>query len=278
MNDDITVVITCFNDGAYLSEAVVSALEQEGGKPRVTVVDDGSTDAETVRALDRLPESVKLIRQTNAGTSAARNTGLAAARTPYLIVVDADDRLAPAALRLLRLPLDHRPHLGFSYGVMRFFGDWDGTLSFPPYDPYKLLYRHIIGLAALMRSQLFEQVGGFDSAFSGYEDWEFWLHAMSRGWHGQKVDAVTYMYRRHGYSRHLGARFHYRATFRQLRRKHAELYDRQGQQRLLSQSGLRAWERFIYRWWWGLRPLPARAELALQSVHWRPGRNHPGGH
>ena len=47
MNDDITVVITCFNYGAYLPEAVASALEQEGGRPLITVVDDGSTDAAT---------------------------------------------------------------------------------------------------------------------------------------------------------------------------------------------------------------------------------------
>ena len=46
------------------------------------VVDDGSTDPATLAALDALPGDVELIRQANAGLSAARNAGLARARTP----------------------------------------------------------------------------------------------------------------------------------------------------------------------------------------------------
>ncbi len=112
MNDDITVVITCFNYGGFLAEAIDSALAQEGGAPRVIVVDDGSTDAESLAALERLPDGVELIRQPNAGLSAARNTGLRAADTPYLIVLDADDRLAPGGLGAMRRPLDADPQLG----------------------------------------------------------------------------------------------------------------------------------------------------------------------
>ena len=51
--------------------------------------------------------------------------------------------------------LEADPTLGFAYGRMRFFGDWEGELRFPPYDPYRLLYRHTIGLTALARRELF---------------------------------------------------------------------------------------------------------------------------
>ena len=51
------------------------------------------------------------------------------------IVLDADDRLAPGALKALRRPLDADPLLGFTYGRMRLFGDCAGVLRFPPYDP-----------------------------------------------------------------------------------------------------------------------------------------------
>lgn len=270
MNDDITVVITCFNYGAYLPEAVASALEQEGGRPHVTVVDDGSTEPATERALERLPPGVRLIRQANAGLSAARNAGLRVADTPYLIALDADDRLAPSALQLLRLPLDRDPTLGFSYGTARFFGEWEGSLSFPHYDPYKLLYRHIIGSTALMRRELFEQVGGFDPEFSAYEDWEFWLHALAHGWSGRNVDTVTFMYRRHGSTMNFAARANYRSWYRKLRHKHAQLYDRAGRRRLADASDLGPFGRAVYRWWWGARPLPARVEVALHSLLWRP--------
>jgi glycosyltransferase involved in cell wall biosynthesis len=272
MNDDVTVVLTCFNYGAFLAESLQSVLTQEGGAPRVIVVDDGSTDPGTLAALSRLPSHVELLRQDNAGLAAARNTGLRHIRTQFALVLDADDRLAPEALRLLREPLLADPALGFSYGIMRFFGTWEGVLKLPPYDPYRLLYRHCIGSVALTRKELLADVGGYDPAFDGYEDWELWLHALERGWRGQRVEAVTLHYRRHGPTMFAGARSHYRASFRQLRRKHRALYASSQRHRLRAESDLGGLGRLVYRWWWGWRPLPARIELTLQSLLWRPRR------
>ncbi len=268
-NDDVTVAITCFNYGAFLPAAVESALAQEGGEPRVIVVDDGSSDPETLCELERLPPRVQLLRQANKGVAAARNAALVQAATPFVLVLDADDRLMPGALTLLRGPLESDPQLGFAYGLMRFFGAWDGVLRLPPYDPYLLLYRHNIGSTALMRRALVEDIGGFDPSFSGYEDWEFWVHALARGWPGRRIEQVTLLYRRHEPSRHHSARHAYRRTFRQLRAKHAELYARDGRRRLAVESDLGPVGRLVARLWWGWRPMPGRLELALQSLLWR---------
>ncbi len=269
MNDDITVVISCFNYGRFLPEAVASALSQQGGEPHVVVVDDGSTDPLTIDALGRLPSQVECVRQSNAGVAAARNTGLRRVRTRYAIVLDADDRLTEHALSSLRAPLDADPELGFSFGIMRFFGEWEGVLRMPKYDPYALLFRHTIGSTALMRRQLFEDVGGYDSRFLGYEDWDFWVGALQQGWRGLRVDAETVLYRRHGASRHFAARVCYRATFRQLRHKYADLYGSRGRRRLSAESKLSRSSRLVYRFWWGARPVPARAEIALHGLLWR---------
>jgi len=269
VNEDVTVAITCFNYGAFLPEAVQSALRQEGGAPRVIVVDDGSTDPGTREALDRLPPGVQLIRQENAGVAGARNAALARVETPYALVLDADDQLVPGALRLLREPLEAHRGIGFAYGLMRFFGDWEGILRLPPYDPYRLLYRHNIGSSALMRRELVEDVG-FDPSFDGYEDWEYWVHALSRGWRGRRVEEVAVLYRRHGPSRHIEGRRRYRRVFRDLRRKYPELYGSAGRRRLAAESELDPLGRLAYRWWWGARPVPARLELLLQSLLWRP--------
>jgi glycosyltransferase involved in cell wall biosynthesis len=266
-HDDVTVVVTNYNYAGYLEEAVGSALGQQGGPPRVIVVDDGSTEPDTDAVLARLAESVTIERQANAGLAAARNAGLRLATTPYLMVLDADDRLMPGALDALRPALDRDPQLGFAYGITRFFGEWEGEMSMPPYDPYGLLYRHTIGSTCLMRRELFEQVGGFDSSFSGYEDWEFWLHALECGWQGRRVDQVTFEYRRHGATMLSGARREYRAWYRRLRSKHAALYARRGE--LARQSSLGPVGRAIYRWWWGARPLPASLEHALHTLLWR---------
>src|SRR3954447_6120103 len=117
----ITVVIACFNYGRFVAEAVESARVQDA---HVVVVDDGSTDPQTHAALDGLPDDVEVLRQENAGVCAARNAGLTRATTPYVLALDADDRLAPGALRAMRAPLDADPALGFAYGCQRFFGEW----------------------------------------------------------------------------------------------------------------------------------------------------------
>ena len=250
---DVTAVIPCFNHGAFLAEAVGSLLGQDGGAPRIVVVDDGSTDPRTLAAYAALPAGVELIRQPNGGLSAARNAGYAATDTPLLIALDADDELPPGALRALKAPLAAEASLGFSYGITHFFGDWEGDLDFPALDLYRMHYRHVIGPVGLTRRALWEDVGGYDPAFgTGYEDWDFWLGALARGWRGAKVDEVTFRYRRHGDTMVFGARREYRRR-RELARA--------------SDAG--PVERAIYRYFWGPRPVPAAVEQALYRLLFR---------
>lgn len=266
-SSDVTVVITCFELGAYVGEAVDSARSQ-AGPPHVVVVDDGSRQPATLTALNALPDGVELVRQENRGAAAARNAGLARVRTPYALVLDGDDRLADGALERLRQPLDADPRLGFAYGLMEQFGEMSGVLRFPPYDPYALLYRHTIGLSALARTAVFEQTAGFDAAFGAYEDWELWLHALARGWRGRQVPAVTLHYRRRTGSKHAADRREYRAAVRRLRAKHRDLYARRAE--LARESALGPLRRAVYRGYWGPRPVPAAVETALYRLLWRP--------
>jgi GT2 family glycosyltransferase len=150
---------------------------------------------------------------------------------------------------------------------MRFFGDWEGVLRFPPYDPYKLLYRHTIGLSALMRRELVRDTGGFDPAFEQFEDWELWVNALAHGWRGERVATVTLEYRRHGATKLAADRARYRATFARLRAKHAGLYGERG--RLVTSGDLGPAGRAWYRLWWGRRPLPAALERAAHRLRWR---------
>ena len=266
-NHDITVVIACFNYGAYLDEAIGSVLDQAGGPPRVVVVDDGSDDPHTLEVLDALSDPIELVRQPNRGVCAARNAGLALASTPYALMLDADDRLAPGALTVLRAPLDEDRRLGFAYGLIRFFGDWEGPLRFPPYDAYRLLYRHTIGPSALVRNEVIHDTGGFDAAFEQFEDWELWVNALAHGWRGRRVDAVTHEYRRHGATKLAADRAAYHRAFARLRSKHAALYRNRGV--LALESDLGALGRLWYRLWWGQRPLPAGLERAVHRARWR---------
>lgn len=268
---DVTVVIPCFNYGRFLGDALNSLRGQAGGQPVMLVVDDGSTDPDTRAILAELPPEVQLLHQANNGLSAARNAGFRMAKTPLLMALDADDMLAPTALRALKRGLASDPTAGFAYGVTRFFGDWSGDMKMPGWDPYRLLYRHTIGPTALTRRELFDDTGGYDVEISkaivmGYEDWEFWLHALAKGWHGVKVPEVTFLYRRHGTTMLSGARREYRRWYRAIRAKHHELYRQRRE--LARQSELGAVGRAVYRFYWGPRPIPAAVEHQMYQVLW----------
>ncbi len=259
---DVAVIVPCFNHGAYVGEAVASALNQDGGRPRIVVVDDGSTEPETASALDGLPDEVEVIRQENAGRSAARNAGAAATEARFLLMLDADDRLPPGALAKLRAALEADPEAGFAYGRLRYFGAWSAEIDFPGFDPYKLLYRSIAWMG-LVRREAFEQAGGFDTTLDGYEDWDLVLGMVENGWRAAQLDEVVLEYRRHDSSMLESDRANYHSNYRALRRKHAALFARAKE--LAHGSDLSPLGRLTYRTFWAWRPVPARIERAIYA-------------
>jgi glycosyltransferase involved in cell wall biosynthesis len=259
-HDDVTIVIPCFNHGAYLLDAVASVLSQEGESPHLIVVDDGSTEPATETVLDALPAGVELIRQPRTGPAAARNAGFARAETPFVLPLDADDCLPQGALAAMHAALGSDPGAAYAYGVMRFFGDWSGEVRFPAYDPYRLLYRPIVGWLGLVRRAAWEEAGGFDPELLGFEDWDFTLCALEQGRHGHRLERIVLEYRKHGRSGLEQDRRRYRELYRHLREKHAGLYARA--RTLASDSDLGPLGRLAYRTWWAWRPLPAGVERA----------------
>ena len=95
----VTVIITCYNLGRYLQQAVSSVKRQSMSRWRLIVVDDGSTDEETLEALKVLEgEGTELLRLGNGGVARARNQGIGLSNTPYICCLDADDALSESYL------------------------------------------------------------------------------------------------------------------------------------------------------------------------------------
>jgi GT2 family glycosyltransferase len=145
----------------------------------------------------------------------------------------------------------------------------------PPYDPLKLLDRHLIGVTALMRRELVADTGGFDPAFAALEDWELWLNALEHGWEGVLVPRVALEYRRHERSKLRSDRRAYRRARRRIMAKHAALYARRRE--LAARSPMGAAQRAAYRFYWGPRPVPAVVEQAAYEVLLRGARSFGGG-
>ena len=105
--DQVAFVIPAFNAAATLDEAVASVVDQTDSRWELIVVDDGSSDgtAGIAEKWAKKDGRISLIRQENSGASAARNAGLRAARSEWIVFLDSDDWLAPDYLKLMRRPL-----------------------------------------------------------------------------------------------------------------------------------------------------------------------------
>lgn len=93
----VSVVVPVYNVSKYLADCMRSILAQNISDMEVILIDDGSTD-NSGTLCDRYAAEyscVKVINQENAGLSAARNTGIEAAKGDFITFVDSDDMLAP---------------------------------------------------------------------------------------------------------------------------------------------------------------------------------------
>lgn len=173
----VSVVIPAYNPGPFLAEAVESAVSQVPPPIEVLVVDDGSTEP---IAAPRHP-LVRVIRQDNAGPSAARNRGIREARGELIAFLDADDLWYPGKLAA-QVPL-MRPEVGLcscDFEAMEATGTrsgWGGHGG----DYHQLLRGNSIHTSgAMARRSVLLDVGCFDETLTHSEEWGTWLDIARR--------------------------------------------------------------------------------------------------
>ncbi|MDB5200766.1 MAG: glycosyl transferase [Ferruginibacter sp.] len=173
----ISVIIPCFNQGVYLAEAVASVLEQNFDGLEIIVVNDGSTEQDTINILNNFSADKTLLLHTdNRGVAAARNYGISQATGDYILPLDADDYISGNYLREARENLEANLELKLVYCNGRYFDSETGPIQLPEYDPKTMLQQNLVFATAMFRKADWQAVGGYDENFlTGWEDWDFWL-------------------------------------------------------------------------------------------------------
>jgi glycosyltransferase involved in cell wall biosynthesis/GT2 family glycosyltransferase len=232
----VAVVIPCFNDGRFLGEALASVAAQE--PVELVIVDDGSTDADTLELLAALHDAGgRVLRRGNGGLAAARMTGVRAVTSRYVQVLDADDILPAGVLTPLADALEEDPGASAAWGDIEAFGAY--ACRFPrarQLDPWRIsLINEMLGTSMFRREDLLA-IGGWQLR-SSYEDWDLWMRAAEAGWRGVHVGRVVLRYRQHQELRLSTAGMSRHAELRAaLARRHPELHARRAEHRRRSPS------------------------------------------
>jgi glycosyltransferase involved in cell wall biosynthesis len=195
----VSVLVTCYDLGRYLFDALDSALTQTAGGVEVLVTDDGSTDIETIRALDAIADArVRVFRWPHQGLAGARNGLVAEARGRFLCALDADDRLHPRFLEKTLAEFARRPALTVVSSWLTMFGAESRVWRQSHADLPTLLAECTLHTAALVRREAVIAAGGYcpDLPHPGYEDWDLWISIVERGGVAAILPESLFYYRR----------------------------------------------------------------------------------
>lgn len=214
----VSVVIPCYNYARYLPDAVASALGQADVDVDVLIVDDASTDGSGQLALELASADARIrpvLHAENMGHIATYNDGLSRAVGEYVVLLSADDVLAPGSLARSTALMENHPEVGLVYGFAEEFSE-----TVPP-SPGKraswsiwrgeewigVMCRRgsniIMNPEAVLRRTVMEQLSGYRADMPHAADMDLWLRAAAITGVGRVNGPVQAYYRVHGQNMHL---------------------------------------------------------------------------
>jgi glycosyltransferase involved in cell wall biosynthesis len=191
-----SVVIPAFNAQLTIAATIESVLTQTLDDFELIVIDDGSSDATAriARSYEK-DRRVRVCKQPNQGTAAARNSGVNVAAGRRVSFLDNDDLWMPTYLETMAATLDATTNAGFAYADGWLLDDVSGRIHrrtalqrvgapFPaPADPREFLLRLVertfIRSATTIPRAVLEEVGGFDTTLSGVDDFDLWVRILA---------------------------------------------------------------------------------------------------
>lgn len=209
----VSVIVPCYNQAQYLTDAIESLRKQTWQNWECIIVDDGSTDntQEVAEALSRLDTRVRWFRQENRGLAGARNSGLRFAKGTHIQFLDADDMLFASKFEKQIKAMEGSDHPAVAYCRPYFCLGTRITHEVSKDKPFSLLddtaplldlierWEKDLSIPChcyLFDARLFHSLE-FDESLPNHEDWECWIRVFERRPRVVFVDEKLALYRRH---------------------------------------------------------------------------------
>ena len=191
----LLTLITAVRDGMpFLAEMIASVREGQPALPHI-VIDDGSRDA-TPDTLASFGDTLDVVRLTESGgPAAALNIALARVKTPWFMMIDADDLLEPGYIAHVLSVLETEPTPDLVYGQWREFGDAAARVRWAVREEQRTGY---VTSGTVMRTALAARLGGFDPSIRFGYFIDLRMRAISAGANELVLPHLATMRRVHG--------------------------------------------------------------------------------
>jgi glycosyltransferase involved in cell wall biosynthesis len=193
---DISVIITNYNNEAYIGRAIRSCLKQSlpDKQYEVIVVDDCSTDSSREIIWSFGSKIRHMFPPENVGVAEASNIGIKAALGKFIIRVDSDDYINENTLLFLSEVLNQNPSIGFVYSDHLRVDKEENVIERVDIHSPELLFRH--GAGIMFRKTHLEAIGLYDKTLRNAEDYNL-LKKYIKNWDGYHLPLPLYRYRQH---------------------------------------------------------------------------------
>ena len=181
----ISIVTPSWNSSDKIFQLANCILNQTYPYYEWIIVDDGSTNKESLKYLEeieKMDSRIRVLHKKNEGLSKTRDYGIkhSTKTSEYIVLIDDDDLLDPTFLETSYFSMNAHPEASWCYSdTINFQGEetvWNKNFSSD-----RMKYENILVSQAMIKKEAFYDVGGFQLEGNGfYEDWIFWLKLLAK--------------------------------------------------------------------------------------------------
>lgn len=197
----VSVIMPFYNDKDFIKQSVYCVLNQTFPLFELLIIDDGSKDKESLKALEeveKLDKRIKIYHKKNEGLAATRDYGAkkSSATCEYLFFLDCDDLIEETYLECAYWTLQTNKEASWAYSDLVGFGKqeyiWDSY-----FIAENMKKKNFLVATAMIRKKDFFEVNGYELREKAVnEDWNFWLKMLAAEKFPVKMSYYAFWYRR----------------------------------------------------------------------------------
>ncbi len=195
----ISVITPYYNAGKYFEQTFNSIMNQTFPYYEWIIINDGSTDEADIKILEGFAQRdsrIKVLNKENGGAAGARNFGIQASDTNIIVFLDADDLIDERYIEYTYFVLQQNHEVSWVYTDSIGFAEqeylWQREFSSEAMKKENLLpYMAAIRKSVFLEGKLYD-----DESKNMWEDYQFWLKLLAKGYYPAHIEQIMFWYRR----------------------------------------------------------------------------------